>query len=75
MHRCKFGGSAIASAGYDAQCGLLEIEFAYDGQVWQYMEVPEELWYRFKSVPWTDGFFRNFIQGCYDEKRILPSLN
>lgn len=75
MQRCKFGGTAIASAGYDAQCTLLEIEFAYDGQVWQYIGVPEELWYRFKNVTGPDCFFWNYIQGCYTEKRVMLNSN
>ena len=73
MQRCKFGGAAIASAGYDAQRTVLEIEFTVDGQVWQYLGVPEELWYRFKSVPRPELFFRAYIQGSYAESRILAA--
>lgn len=70
MHRCKFGDSVVTSAGYDAQCMLLEIEFASDGQVLQYAGVPEDLWYRFKSVSGPEPFFRKHIQGRFREKRV-----
>ena len=71
MHRLKFGGSVVASAGYDAQCELLEIEFTGDGQIWQYSEVAEEIWYQFKCEARPDYFFHNYIKGNYIEKQIL----
>lgn len=73
MGRYRFGSEAIASAGYDAQCALLEIEFVRDGQVWQYLGVPEEIWYRFRHETRPDFFFHNYIKGNYMEKRIMPS--
>ena len=39
----------IKSAGYDAQQQMLEIEFANNGQIWQFDNVPEDIWYRFRS--------------------------
>lgn len=71
MIRCKFAAVTISSAGYNAQHQILEVEFARDGQIWQYLDVPEELWYRFKKESLPDDFFHSFIQGCYAEKRIL----
>lgn len=70
MYRCKFGGTLIATAGYDAQCALLEVEFVQGGQVWQYFNVPEEIWYRFKNVEVPDVFFHRSIKGCYEEKLL-----
>lgn len=69
--RCKFGSMLIASAGYDAQCELLEIEFGHDGQVCQYFEVPEDIWYRFKLEASPELFFHRHIKGCYVERRIM----
>ncbi len=70
MGRYRFGSRMIASAGYDAQCQLLEIEFVNDGQVWQYLEVPEDVWYHFKSMEKPEIYFHNYIKGCYMEQRI-----
>lgn len=75
MLRCRFTALTIASAGYDAQSTILEVEFARDGQIWQYFGVPEELWYRFRKESGPDVFFRRFIQGCYTEKRIFSDVN
>lgn len=72
MFRYNFAALTIASAGYDAQYAVLEVEFAHDGQVWQYLGVPEELWYRFKREAVPDDFFHGYIKGCFAEKRIRP---
>lgn len=74
MFRCNFADLTIASAGYDAQYAILEVEFVHGGQVWQYMGVPEEIWYRFKREAVPDYFFHNYIKGCYDEKRITSDF-
>ena len=72
MFRCTFAAQTIAAAGYDAQYEILEVEFVRDGQVWQYMGVPEELWYRFKRENGPDAFFHSHIKGQFNEKRIFP---
>lgn len=74
MFRCKFAAATIASAGYNAQYAVLEVEFAHDGQIWQYLGVPEELWYRFKQETGPDNFFHSYIKGCFDEKRISSGV-
>ena len=70
MLRCKFAAPTIVSAGYDPQRAVLEVEFALDGQIWQYLDVPEEVWYRFKKEVGAEHFFHANIKGCYREKRI-----
>ena len=69
--RYKFPGTVIASAGYDAQCELLEVEFCQDGQIWQYFSVPEDIWYQFKREVNPEVFFHRYIKGCYTECRVL----
>lgn len=71
MFRCKFAAATITSAGYDAQYAVLEVEFARDGQVWQYFDVPEEIWYHFRQTAGPDAFFHSQIKGRYDERRVF----
>ena len=71
MKRYRFGCETIKSAGYDAQCALLEIEFARDGQIWQYEGVSEEIWYHFKSETMPDFFFQTCIKGHFQEKQVF----
>lgn len=49
MKRIMWANPMIKSAGYDAQQQMLEIEFANNGQIWQFDNVPEDIWYRFRS--------------------------
>ena len=70
MKRIMWANSMIKSAGYDAQQQMLEIEFANNGQIWQFDNVPEDIWYRFRSVDLPELFFHNFIMGHYPERRM-----
>lgn len=69
--RYKFGGLLIAAAGYNAQCELLEIEFGLDGEIRQYFNVPENIWYCFKSDSNPEVFFHRYIKGQYTERQLI----
>lgn len=69
MRRLKWANPMIKSAGYDAQCQVLEIEFVSDGQICQFDNVPEEIWYRFRSHRLPELFFQHFIMGHYAERK------
>ena len=62
--------TAIFSAGYDALCAILELEFLPDGQVWQFYDVPEHIWYDFKKSESADIFFHANIAGQYAARQI-----
>ena len=70
MGRITFGNTIIASAGYNARYALLEIEFSSGGKVVQYMNVPEEIWYRFRYEARPEIFFHRCKKGCYKEKTV-----
>lgn len=70
MRRIHWGNQMIKSAGYDAQQQMLEIEFASDGHICQFENVPEDIWYQFRNYHLPEMFFRNFIMGCYPEGRM-----
>ncbi len=72
MNRLMFGGNAVTSAGYDALCAVLEVEFAEGGQIRQYMNVPEETWYQFRNGEKPDIFFHRKIKGCFMERQVIP---
>ncbi len=40
------------------------------GQVLQYEEVPEEVWYRLRSTHHPDAYYRRKICGCYAETDV-----
>ena len=68
MRRFWFGSPLIASAGYNAQCELLEVEFVQNGKILQYTNVPEEIWYQFRQERCPEAFFHKYIKGAYREK-------
>lgn len=70
MDRHPFGNNIIASAGYDAQRAVLEIEFAKNAQIWQYEDVAEDLWYRMKTDLYPEEFFGYYIRGQHREVRL-----
>lgn len=67
MERCNFYGRIIASAGYDAQCALLEIEFVKGRRIGQFDNVPEEIWYVFRCAENPDRYFHKNIKGRFKE--------
>lgn len=70
MGRFQFGSTLIASAGYNAQFALLEIEFVQGGKILQYIDVPEEIWYRFRQGICPEAYFHRFIKGYYRERQV-----
>ncbi len=70
MDRKYVESSMITSMGYDFQQAILEIEFKSNGQVWQYFDVPESLWYEMESASSVGKFFHSNIRGIFTENRI-----
>lgn len=70
MNREYVDSTMIASEGYDAQNSILEIEFKSTGAVWQYLNVPESLYFEFKNSASKGIFFNKNILGQYPEIRV-----
>lgn len=68
--RAKSIMDGIASAGYDALCAILELEFAHDGQVWRFYDVPEHVWYEWRRSEKTSVYFHTYISGRYVSRQI-----
>ncbi len=60
----------IASAGYDALCAVLELEFVSNGEVWQFYDVPEQVWYEWRKTESCISFFHTNIAGKYRAEQI-----
>lgn len=59
----------ICSIGYDAVNSTLEIEFK-SGQVWQYFDFQEPIWYEFEASDSKGKFFHREIKAQYSESRV-----
>ena len=69
MERQFIESSMIKSIGYDPNISVLEIEFR-SGEVWQYFDFPESLWYEFESSESKGKFFHREIKNQYSESRV-----
>lgn len=67
MNRITFGEKVIASAGYDAQKAIMELEFTQTGEVRRFEGVSEEVWYGLKNSYYADRYFQRSIRGQYEE--------
>ena len=71
--RIKVATEGIASAGYDALCAVLELEFLPDGDIWQFFDVPECVWYEWRRTESWISFFHTNIAGKYQAEQIKRS--
>jgi hypothetical protein len=69
MNRESVQSSMIASLGYDANISTLEVEFI-NGAVWQYYEVPENVYYDMMNSGSLGKFFHSNIKGQYIESQV-----
>lgn len=67
MKREYVVSSMIRSIGYDSTSCILEVE-SNSGDVWQYSEFPQCLWYEFKSAGSKGKFFHSNIKFEYTQK-------
>ena len=69
MERQFIESSMIRSFGYEPNSSTLEIEFN-SGEVWQYFNFPESLWYEFENSESKGKFFHREIKNQYSESRV-----
>ncbi|MNW46218.1 hypothetical protein D3C74_235010 [compost metagenome] len=70
MDRKYVESSMITSIGYDESQAVLEVEFKSNGQVWQYYDVTEYIWFEMNSAPSVGKYFHANIRGKYPESRV-----
>ena len=69
MERQFVESSMINSIGYDPNISVLEIEFR-SGEVWQYFDFHESLWYDCEHTESKGKFFHKEIKNQYRESRV-----
>lgn len=69
MDREYVESSVMTSFGFDPIVSTLEIEFK-SGAVWQYLDVPESLYFEMKSASSYGQFFNAYIKGQYPERQV-----
>jgi len=69
MRRESVTSSNIISVGYDRSSSTMEIEFK-DGRLYQYFEVPEQVYRNLLTAPSVGIFFYQSIRGQYQYARL-----
>lgn len=68
MNRQPVESSMLRSVGYDPVEEILELEF-HDGHVYQYGDVPEEIYRELMSAQSIGRYFLTYIQDQYPYAR------
>lgn len=69
MKRIPVSSSNVASIGYDPKTHTLEVEFQ-NGNVYQYFDVPQDVYDAFNGAESTGKFLNSQIKGCYRYARV-----
>lgn len=69
MIRIRVVSSVLKSIGYDEAHQILEAEFI-SGEVYQYFEVPIEIYHELMDADSIGTYLNNIIKTCYDFRHI-----
>ena len=70
MERQTINSEMILAAGYDVSTGTLEIEFRKGGAIWQYLDVPENMWHEFLSAESQGKYWHANVKNRFREVRV-----
>jgi hypothetical protein len=62
--------SQIAAVGYDKDSQKLRVEFLKNGSLYQYDDVPEEVFNNLVAAPSVGGYFGTAVKGVYSYERL-----
>lgn len=68
-HYTDFSSSNVARISYDSSSSTLEVEFL-NGSIYQYYDVPQNVWEDFKSASSKGQFIHQHLRGQYRYARV-----
>ena len=68
--RTPLASSSIASITYDPNDGLLEIEYRRTGQIYDYFDVPRDIYRALMDAESKGAFINRFLKPNYDYARV-----
>lgn len=69
MQRRPVDSSAIASVGYDAATGTLEVEYSH-GAVYQYFDIPEDMYVQLMQASSKGTYLYNNVRDAFPYSRV-----
>lgn len=70
MDRQAINSANIASAGYDEESQIMEVEFDQGGAIYQYHNVPKSVWEAFLNGNTPGQYHYHFIRSTYLYVRV-----
>jgi hypothetical protein len=68
-HYTNFSSSNVARISYEETSSTLEVEF-HNGSIYQYYDVPQQIWSAFKDAPSKGQFIHHSLKGQYRYARV-----
>jgi hypothetical protein len=68
-HYSNFTSSNVARISYEEKSSTLEVEF-HNGSIYQYYDVPEQIWEAFKAADSKGQFIHQNLKGQYRYARV-----
>lgn len=69
MKKTNVDSSMLSSVGYDEEKQILEAEFT-SGKVYQYYDVPKDVFEELMQARSVGGYFRGSVLGCYADLEV-----
>lgn len=70
MQRQPVKSSNIASVGYDEIQKIVEVEFKTDGSIYQYRDVPEDIWITIMTAPSIGSVVHSILKKNYKYTKV-----
>ena len=65
----NFDSSNVSKIGYENGTSTLQVEF-HNGGIYEYFDVPENIWEEFKSAESKGQFLSQYIKGQYRYAKV-----
>lgn len=68
-HFTDFQSTTVQRISYEEKTSTLEVEF-HNGSIYQYFDVPEQIWNAFKTADSKGQFIHQNLKGYYRYSRV-----
>ena len=70
MDRVPVDSTSLASVGYDRERAILEVQFRDSGDVYAYLDVPEDAYRALLAAESLGRYFNYEIRGRYEYRKV-----
>lgn len=70
MKRTHVNSTSISSIGYDELTKTLEVKFIENGEIYQYLKVPQKVYHELLTADSIGAYLNQEIKGKYEYRKI-----